>query len=130
MSDNSDLKWIAGILLTGFVAWWFRNREAKKATHLKDLRSKIDSISGELHAIEELLPDYFLIVGEEMDIHIRGLKIKAKLRRVSNATNTIYRITGYSDWIVLGKSKLKSLQSASPKSTQAYIAQGEKGGCK
>lgn len=126
MSDNSDLKWIVGILLTGFVAWWFRNREAKKATHLKDLRSKIDAISNELHAVEELLPDYFLIVGQEMDVHIKGLKIKAKLRRISNAINTIYRITGYSDWIVLGRGKLKSIHSAYPDSTRVYIAHGEK----
>lgn len=126
MAGDSDTKWFIGILLTGFVAWWFRNREAKKATHLKDLRSKIDAVTTELNAIEDLIPDYFLMVDKAENLPISGLKIKAKLRRVGTIVNAIFHITGYSDWIVKARSHLQELIPSVLPNAKQYIAHGEK----
>lgn len=91
MKFESVLLLLIGAAATGVVGWWFRQREARQAVHIKDLRSTIDSITDEVNEIEELSMGYFLKHGKDESVYLDGLKIKAKIQRVGSLVNTVHR---------------------------------------
>lgn len=87
---DSPVFWFFGLTIPVCLAWWFRDREAKKSVRLKDLRSNIDTIGEQVDGIEELAVDYFLRPGNEEAVQRDGLKIKAKLKSVATRVNAIH----------------------------------------
>lgn len=91
--SDSPLLWFVGILLTGLVGNWFRTRENRKSQSVKDLRSKIDAIFGDIDDLEELALEYFLKPGNDEQVQQEGLKIKTKLKRIATRVNAIHKDT-------------------------------------
>lgn len=89
--SESPMFWLLGILLTGFVGYWFRTRENRKSQLVKDLRNNIDLIYKDIEEVEKMSFEYFLMEPADEKCEQTALAIRSHIKRVGTRINVICR---------------------------------------